>query len=312
MILFGLISILEAQQPRSNPTTVQPPPQGGTTLDQINRSQEMISLQRQALLKAKISVPSTSVVVEGCAIHIPEPPLDAKMAKARLREVRSQAMANLAFLDLELKILYKEQADQIQAARSIPKNLGEGLDSKIHEELWTLLREKGLAEGEKRLVETMKQQLEFQDAREERDQPLLAMAAEMAAQSLTLSEVVHGPEAVDKRLNGPHRAALAWQGGEFLKGIRPSWEAYQPHLEAYIQESSRLLAELEARPQPLSTQLLGRLLKVQLFERCRTLIDFNSRIWALSAAKVLTPPDFHDATNSALPSGFREEKGRMK
>jgi hypothetical protein len=238
------------------------------------------------------------VAVEGRALRIPDLPADARMAKAQLEEVQAQAAENLAFLDGELAGIYRDQAAQLAEARRVPRDLEGELGSRLHEELWSLVRDPGLKEGETVLRKAFLAQMEAQRQQAERDRAQVELKAEMAGPSEL--EHAYDWQAEERSRHGALRTTLAWQGTQFLEGFRPAWAGYSPKLEAYIQASVRLLSDLEAKPQPPSTRLLGRLLRLQLMERCRTLIAFNAQVWALAAAKVLTPKSFSDASVSGI------------
>ncbi len=245
-----------------------------------------------------LPVPSLEVAVEGRALRIPDIPADAGLAKARLKEVQAQAAESLAFLDGELAGIYRDHAAQLAEARKVPQELEAGQGSKVHGDLWSLVRDQGLKEGEAGLLRAFLVQMEAQRRQAERDRAQLELKAEMTMPSAL--EHAYDEQAEERALHGAVRTAFAWEGTRFLEGFRPAWAAYSPKLETYIQQSARLLFELEAEAQPPSTRLLGRLLRLQLLERCRTLIAFNSQVWALAAAKVLTPKSFADASVSGI------------
>lgn len=241
---------------------------------------------------------SLDLTVEGKAIHIPDLPEDALMAKARLPEVQARASESMTYLDAELLRMYSEQKEEIAMARALPAELGAGIGSAAHRDLWSLLKDQSLKEGEAFLQKTFLEQMEIQAKRAETHQTMVE--TQTAMYSGTMGEHFFNPELVDRGRRTAARATLAWEGAEFLRGLRPAWVVLAPRLEGYIQECARLMAELEAHSQPAATRLLGRLLKLQLFERCRALIDFNVRIWGLAAAKVLSQKTFHDVTVSGI------------
>lgn len=283
---------LGAQEPKAERAPALP--KGPTSLEIHQAVRDASTTKPKALPKA-IVVPSLSVVVEGSAIQIPDPPEDVRLAKARLKDVQVHALSSLVFLDAQLKQYYQEQKEALEAAKSVPRTIQDGLGSSVHKELWDLVRDVSLKVGEQNLIKSIQAQIDLQKARAERDQDALETKSGLS----TGDPLTHhfNKEQEDRDQNGSLRKTIAWQGDEFLKGFRPSWVAFAPKLEAYIQTSARLLLELESKPQAPSTKLLGRMLTLQLFERCRALIDLNLQIWNMSATKVLEPRNFQLAEN---------------
>lgn len=284
---------LAGQQPRTADHS-QPAPRSSSALQEGLAIRETFAVSQGGPQSKTMGLPSRSVVIEDFAVEILDPPTDVRFAKAHLKEVETRTNAALAFLDTQLKHSYQEQTKQLDAAKAAPETYREGIDSPLHKELWNLVHGAPLKEGEQGLVKCMQDQMEAQKTQAERDQHQLQIKTRMEARFPT-SPYDWGQE--DRHRYGALRNAIAWNGNEFLKGYRPSWEGYASKLDAYLQTSARLLMELQARSQPPSTQLLGRLLEIQVYERCRALIDLNTQIWRMSAAQVLEPKQWYLAQN---------------
>lgn len=239
---------------------------------------------------AKVVVSGTSVVVEGQAVHIPPPPEDARMAHAGVGEVRARAQASLAFLDRELERSYQEQHQALAAFKKEAHQAGDTLGGPLHEAFWSLVRDPALKQGERTLAQTIADQMVLQRQRAERREAMVDMAARMEKRGNADEQLnLYDRELEERKRTAPIRAALAWEGDAFLAGYIPAWDAYAPRLEAYLQKSVQLISEVEALPQSEATKLLSRLLRLQVYERCRTLIALSLEIWTLAAAKVVEP-----------------------
>lgn len=301
LLCLGLVSMLGAQQPKREaglpPKVEQRATPGGS--EELRAAEAQQARSRFLAQRQSLPVPNFQVLVEGLALQIPAPPEDARMARAKLRDIQGQAQASLAYLEEELKSLRAEQARQVAAGRQDPERLQAGQGSAVHDRLWALVKDPTLQEGERMLAKAFQEQMELARTQAEHDGQGL-INARRALQPAE-GEEAYNEQSADRTRNNVRRTTLAWQGGTFLKGFQPAWSSYAGNLDAYLQKATQALAEVEATPQPESTLLLGRTLKLQLFERCRSLIAFSAQVWSLSAAQVLEPRQFADASVSAIP-----------
>ncbi|HJV91002.1 MAG TPA: hypothetical protein VJ623_11910 [Holophagaceae bacterium] len=270
-------------------------PESSVLLDQAaGRNEEVL---RRAKERGTVAV---TVLVEGKRLEVPEPPSDAKLARAQWSVVGSESNEALRALRHELDLEYKAQTERVAYLKAHPEEGKVGIGSDLHKRIWAVIKNESLKKEEQTLMEGTAKVLERMIRRAEADEEAMSQA------TMNAGSYVDDWELGRDKFQRPGQAIRAFQGAAFLKEYAPVWQAYAPHLRSYLTEAASLLAEAEvdeAQGQ-VSTQILTRALRIQFMERVGALVAYNQRIWALGASHVVEPKWFHSASRtSMLPYG---------
>ena len=291
-LLSCLIAALPLAAQQSDASKAPPRVQQPTLLTRDAEQQRSLGGSRQR------PVASAGVLIQGRAIVVPVPPLDARTAKAKLGEVLAGEKEDLAVIDRELEGLYRDQKAQVAELRAAPDKAREGMDTDAFRDLRARLKDQDLGHWEAKLAEGTRGLVARLLDQRSKDSEV--------ARNYDESEAAYDPygENVRDQRDAMHQAIFAWEGTAFLKGYQPLWQDYGPRLDAYVKGTVDTLGALDLKPQPPSIQLLARTLKIQLFERMRGLIGFNGTIWTLTAGTVHEKRYYNDVAHSEMiPKG---------
>lgn len=269
-----------------------------------------VAMERQEATRKGAQVPTQMVSIEGKILKVPVPPALALEAKAKHGQMLAETQASEALIREELSRLYQEQQTQIALLKAQPALAEEGQGSELHRRLWAQIKNPGLKAKEEDVKQGLKGLVEAYLKEGTLQKDVLDYFATVDQASLHSEgggaiSGGHGasPGAVITKFPVSPKAAKAaatFEGDSLLKGFHPLWMAYEPAMNSYLEQVGVILNDLEKQPQPPSTQLLARTLKIQMFERLSGFLALNAKVWTLAVARMTEAKPAMRASDTAL------------
>lgn len=254
-------------------------------------------------------IPGATVGVDEQGILIPPPPVTALEARGGLDRVRRQAAQGLAYLDEEIRRLRKAQSEAIAALQGQQPALPQGREGATFAALYALTRDPRIQQARADFTAAIRKAEEESQKTEAAAAALQAAVARAGQQELEDSRntLLYGSPGT-KLQAAPQFAWVApklrvsmsdMARAAYLADYRKGWEAYARSLDDYAARVTGVITGSETGFAP-PTQMLIRLIKIQVFTLYQAAISSHLELWETMAMKgrsLPMPGDDRDASN---------------
>jgi hypothetical protein len=238
-------------------------------------------------MDTRLSVLKRIVTVEAMGIDIPKPPPSPRYAKDHLRETLDTGLRSYQYLTQELGKLYEEQRLDLERLKQDPDPVVPGAGTPLMSEFQRLSKSQELNEAERAFILSAGDALAKVDDQARRTEDLQTVIRAQAREDSQSSSGGDGRRTVSgmahQDLSGSSRRARSADGRALLEAYTPTYLAYQKALDHFVAEVAKALETPESQL-PLGTLVMGRVVKIRLFETYRTMIRGNLGLWQRVAA----------------------------